>query len=210
MVIDPISFCTERLPDLFRELAADAERRASAGDKRVAARLADVNAAEATLRVELVGEGGGEVFVTADRGELRVTRERPAAPAVRYALAVSVQAARLGLVFFSRAAVDDMRAHDALPGFASARADKLFSAYKFAFELVLSAVPEVGDVTLRIGLGRELADKPEFTVRAAYPELSAARGRQTGMQELLATRKISVTGDMAKAMMLGMTLAQLR
>lgn len=210
MVDDPIEFCMERLPALFRELSADAEQRASAGDKRVAARLADVKAATALLRVSFEGEGGGEVFVMADRGELRVTRERPASPPVRYALSVSVAAARAGLAFFSRQATTDMREHDALPGFASARADKLFTMYKFGFELSLSAVPEVGDVVLRIGLGRDLPERPEFVVRATYPELAAARGRNTGMQELVAAGKIAVTGDMAKAMMLGMTLAQLR
>ncbi len=206
----PIAFCMQRLPELFTELKANAERRAAGGDKRVEARLADVNAAGVTVRLSFTGDGGGEVFVAMDRGDLRVTRERPEKPPLRYALSVPDSVAQLALGFFSRRLLDDAAQHDALPGFASARADKLFSMYKFAFDLSLSAVPEAGDVLVRIALGRDLPAAPEFTVRAAYPELAAARGRGAGMQELLAAGKIAISGDMAKAMMLGMTLTQLR
>ena len=206
----PVAFCMQRLPELFRELKANAELRAGSGDKRVQARLADVIAASVTLRLVFSGDEPGEVFVAMDHGELRATHDKPDHPPLRYALSVSTSAARHGLGFFSQRLLDDAAQHDALPGFASARADKLFNMYKFGFDLSVSAVPEVGDMLMRVALGRDLPSVPEFTVRVAYPDLAAARVRGAGMQELVTAGKISITGDMPKAMMLGMTLAQLR
>jgi hypothetical protein len=156
------------------------------------------------------GEGGGEVFVASDRGELRVTRDKPAQPALKYALSMPVAAARAALARFTQNLADDAAERDALPGFASAKADKLFGMYKFAFDVAISAVPEVGDVRVRVALGRDLPPAPEFTVKAAYAELVEGRKRHAGMQELVTSGKISIVGDTAKAMMLGMTLTQLR
>lgn len=203
-------FCEQRFPELFAELKANAQRRAAGGDKRVQARLADVIAASVTLRLSFTGEQGGNVFVVMDRGELRVRRDNPLLPPVRYVLQVPVAMAQLCIGFFSRELLEDAQQHDALPGVASARADKVFSVHKFAFDVNLAAVPEVGEVRMRLALGRELPTAPEFSVHAAYPELAAARARGAGMPELVAAGKVSVSGDLSRAMLLGMTLVQLR
>jgi SCP-2 sterol transfer family len=215
MFLDPVAFCVERLPELFSTLKAATVVRAQAGELVAQKRLADVNGASATARIVFTGEPGGEVFVVAERGELRVLRELPAEPAVRYALVMPSLAARqLADTLATRAQAALPR--DPLPGFASARADKLFSTYRYAFDVQIAGAPVASDVSggdllcVRLSLGRDLPAAPDFTVHAAYADLAEARARGAGMPELVAGGKIRVTGDTAKAMMFAMTLAQLR
>ncbi|HEX7477667.1 MAG TPA: SCP2 sterol-binding domain-containing protein [Polyangiales bacterium] len=212
MALAPVDFCLQELPRLFEQAKAKLQAFSADGDKRAQARLKDVAASRVTARVFFEGEGGGEAFLVNDRGSLQVSQERPAAPAVHYALAVSAGAAQRALGLLDTGEIELAVAHDPRhpPGIGSARADQLFTMYKFGFEVQLLGLPELGDVSLRIGLGRDLPTTPEFRLSVRYADLLAARDQAMGPQELFSSGKLVITGDAAKAMMLGMTLAQLR
>ncbi len=210
MTVDPIELCMRELPVRFAQAKMELEAQASGGDKRAQTRLADARASRVAARLVLEGEGGGELFVVNERTVLSVSRERPAAPAVHYALGVSAAAATRALHMLERGAVT-LDAEDGQPHrLGSAKADQLFTMYKFGFELLLLGLPELGDVSLRIGLGRDLPAVAEFRLSVGYADLALLREQRTGPQELFSSGKLTITGDVAKAMMLGMTLAQLR
>ena len=60
MPMNPIKFCEVELPKVFAQAKAAAARRAAAGDRKAAARLADVAKTRVLTRVTFEGEGGGE------------------------------------------------------------------------------------------------------------------------------------------------------
>ncbi len=210
MAVDPISFCFVELPSLFERAKKLLEQAAVGGDARAQKRLGEALAAAATARVVFDGPGGGEVFLSADHGELRVSHDKPAAPVLRYAARFPTAAAHYGVELITGGEVVPEGEVQAALSFSSARADQLFGLYKFGFDVEVAGLPEVGDVTMRFGLGRDLPTAPEFTLRVTYADLLGARDRRMGPQELFSSGKLVILGDVAKAMMLGMTLSQLR
>jgi hypothetical protein len=206
----PIEFCEVELPRVFARAKAAAEGRASAGDRKAAARLADVAKTRVLTRVSFEGEGGGDVYLVTDQGELRVTRERPASPALVYALGLPLSAAAHGVALLNQGFVDVEALGEQLSVLASSRALQLFGMYKYGLHVCVDDVPGLGSVTLRAGLGRDLPQTPELTLRTRYADLEHAREVEMAPQELFASGKLVITGDTAKAMMLAMTLSQLR
>jgi hypothetical protein len=206
----PIAFCVDELPRIFARAKSAAESRASAGDRKAASRLADVAKTRVLTRVTFEGDGGGDVYLVTERGELHVSRERPATPALLYALALPLSAAAHAIDLLDEAVVDVEILGEQLSTLATTRALQLFGMYKYGFHVCVDEVPHLGSVTMRIGLGRDLPDAPELTLRAHYGDLEQARQDEMPPQELFGSGKLVITGDTAKAMMLAMTLSQLR
>jgi putative sterol carrier protein len=159
------------------------------------------------LRLE--GEGGGELWLSAGGRGLQL-EARPATVGYGYALAVSVAAARHGLWLSERGGADVEEAARALVTLASHEARELFSKVSFCFELEVTQAPVVGVVNAKVSLGRTaLPATPEFKLVVAYDELEDAREQGLSPHQLFLAGKIRIDGDVAKAMLLGMTLAQL-
>ena len=74
---DPRSFYTERLPTQFNRAIRDQEQAVEEASRV----LAGMRAVEATLKIEVRGEGGGEFFLNIEGGELSPGDE-PAHPPV--------------------------------------------------------------------------------------------------------------------------------
>ena len=81
----------------------------------------------------------------------------------------------------------------------------------YAFDLQILGAPQVGDACVRVSLGRgDHPPAPEFSLALDYAALEEARELGIGPHQLFLSGKIRIDGDAAKAMMLAMTLAQLR
>jgi putative sterol carrier protein len=201
--------CRQRLPGLFAEALAQLMRRAHAGDAALGARLERMAPESVSSLLRLEGEGGGELWLSAGSRGLEL-EARPASAGYGYALAISVAAARHGLWLSERGGADVEEAARALVALASREARELFSKVSFGFEIEITQAPVVGAVHAKVSLGRTaLPATPEFKLVMAYDELEDAREQGLSPQQLFLAGKIRIDGDVAKAMLLGMTLAQL-
>jgi SCP-2 sterol transfer family protein len=200
----------ERLPALFAAELARLEQRAQAGDAALRARLEQMAVTPVVALVRFEGEGGGELGLHASRSELRVAPQAPQA-GFGYALALPVAAAAYGITLLERGGAEVAEAARGLAMLASATARALFSSASFAFELNVTDTPVLGGLRARIALGRcTLPAAPEFTLTVEYDELEDAHEAGIPPHQLFLAGKIKIDGDVAKAMLLGMTLAQLK
>jgi hypothetical protein len=210
MADDLLDLYRRRTPELYATALEQLEQRAREGDQGLRARLEHMAALPVVSLVRLEGEGGGELWMLAARDELRVSSQAPPA-GFGYALAISVNVARHGLSLLSRDGVDVSEAARGLTLLASSSARELFSGITFGFELEVSNTPELGTVRAQLSLGRPvLAARPDFKLTVDYDELEDARDQGLTAHQLFLAGKIKIEGDVAKAMLLGMTLAQLR
>lgn len=210
MTDDALALCGSRLPSLFHDALARLRTRAQPGAREALAALRDREGGAVACFLRLEGEGGGEGYLVARSGALRLERSPADAP-VRYALRVPGSAILKGFAWLDAGELDAARLGDALLGLASREAEKLFQRYPCTFEAVVGGVPEIGDLALAAALGAgELPDVPQFTLRVAWPDLTQARAKGESMQDLILSGRARIGGDSARAMMLAMTLAQLR
>jgi hypothetical protein len=210
MADDLLDLYRRHLPDLYATALAQLEQRACEGDPALRARLEHMATLPVVSLVRLEGEGGGELWILAARDELRLSPQAPPA-GFGYALAISVGVARHGLLLLARGGVDVSEAARALTFLASSAARELFSGVTFGFELEVTNTPELGTLRAKLSLGRPvLAARPDFKLTVDFDELEDARDQGLTAHQLFLAGKIKIEGDVAKAMLLGMTLAQLR
>jgi hypothetical protein len=210
MQIDVLEQYRSRLPKLFTEVMATLEAQARGGDNAAHARLVQILGEPIHTAIALEGEGGGEFFLRVAPGGMSVVAEQTAT-GFGHALGVSVAAARHGLRLLDDGEVDALELAAALSVLASPIAREEFGRVSFAFELEVPRVPVLGTVRAKVCLGRpRLAKKPEFKLTVDYDELEDAREQGLGPHQLFLAGKVRIDGDVAKAMLLGMTLAQLR
>ncbi|MFI5307703.1 MAG: SCP2 sterol-binding domain-containing protein [Polyangiales bacterium] len=184
------------------------EQRATGGDEAVARRLALLEPEPVASLLRLTGEGGGELRLVASREALRL-QAQAAAPGFGYALELSLHAARYALDEAERdAAVMDLIALG-LTALGSRAARELFTQTRFAFELELTGVPDLGTLVLKCGLGRTAIERPEFKLSLGHDDLLDARDEGLAPHQLFMAGKMRIDGDVAKSMVLAMTLAQL-
>jgi hypothetical protein len=206
---DVIKVYRRRLPDLFAHALAGLERRAAAGDRGAKARLSDLVAEPVPVRVVFEGPGGGELLLSAGRSGLELADALPGA-GFGHAFSIPSVAAHHGLTMLDRSELSLGEIAQGVALLGSRTAHGLFSATNFAYEFEVSAVPVLGAVCSRISLGRAvLPTKPEFKLTVHYDELADAREERVPPQQLFFAGKIKIDGDVAKAMQLGMALAQL-
>jgi hypothetical protein len=197
------------LPELFAHAVAALHDQADRGDASAHERLEQIAGAPAAAFVQLRGAAGELRFVS--EGLALVARADFGTVTFGHGLGLSAAAAQYALLVSAqeRAALEPIgRAWAVL---VSPAARGLFATASYGFELVVTGVPGAGELRLSIGLGRPtLPSKPEFVLTAAYDELEDAREQKLPPQQLFLAGKLRIDGDVAKAMMLGMTLAQLR
>ena len=197
-----------RLPVLFASALVNLEQKAN-GDAGAATALAAFDVpAQALLRWN--GDVRGEISLRIARSGLTVNTEPAPDATFGHALSLTLAGADhlLGLIAREAAVVEPfVRQFAAL---CSAEARELLAVHWFAFELDVGRVPAFGDLRANVTLGRAvLRDKPDFSLRIDYDELADASEQQIPLGALFRAGKVRIDGDVAKAMLLGMTLAQL-
>ena len=197
---DPKAFYTEQLPAQWNRALRD-QARAAETAQRV---LDGLRAANATLRVEVTGEGGGAFFLNVANGELS-----PADSAAHPPFLTLVQ----DVAHFERLAAE---AGDSALGFLGGLSG-LAGEMKLTKERIdgLAAMPGtfrfslVGDggfdLVAHFGAG-EPAQEPATTITvemAAYRQLKSG---ELNPQDAFLSGQIQVEGDMQAAMQLALTL----
>lgn len=206
-VADPIALCSVRLPGLFADALERLRGRAAGGGREVVRALDDRVAGSAACRLQF--EGARDIFLLAERGELRIDTHAGGLPVI-YALGAPADLARHGFAWLDAGEVDATRLGDLLLRMASREAATLFGRYPCAFVAKVAAVPSVGDLALALALGTgDLPPTPQFVLSVSYADLEDARARRETARDLLLSGKARIDGDTARAMMLAMTFAQL-
>jgi hypothetical protein len=136
--------------------------------------------------------------------------EPPPGDAFGYAVEVPVESAAHVLGQLDRGAIEDEAALLSLAALASERARDLFGATHFAFRMEIRDDAGNAPTTVRVNLGRPaLRETTEFTLRLAAADLADTLEQGAPPQRLFVEGKVDVEGDVAKAMLLGMLLAEI-
>ena len=204
-----IELCRRRLPELFAAGLARLEVKARGGDRTAQARLSGLIAGGVPVRLVFEGQGGGELLLLVGREGLAFAQELPAA-GFGYALSVPAQAARYGFGLLDRGEIELGELARGVAMFGSHTARDLLGATRFGYAAEVSDVPVLGSLRSMVSLGSpSLPAAPEFTLRVHYDELEDAREQHIAPHQLFLAGKVQIEGNVAKAMLLGMTLAQL-
>jgi hypothetical protein len=199
-----------KLPALFSQAMSELNRQAAGGDERARQWLADLEAPTTAL-VRLSGEGHGDLHLRSERGALAIADQAPAPGVFGHALALSSTVARHGLAQLDEGAPELARALIVWARLVSAGSRAVLAGTSYAFDIEVTRVPVIGDVRATISLGRpSLPASAEFRLTVDYDELADAREQRLPPQQLFLAGNVRIDGDVAKAMMLAMTLAQLR
>jgi SCP-2 sterol transfer family len=201
------SILERRLPAMFASALAGLEQKANADAGAAAALAAFEQPSHALLR--WTGDVRGELLLRVARTGVTSGESSPQA-SFGHALSLTLAGANhlLSLVEREASVVEPFVRHFAV--LCSAEARELLATNWFAFDLDVGRVPAFGDLRASVALGRPvLRDKPEFSLRIDYDELADASEQQIPLGALFMAGKVRIDGDVAKAMLLGMTLAQL-
>jgi hypothetical protein len=204
---DPVTFLRDTYPELFARGIAQLRERTEAGDEAAKRALEDATGAEGELFLDLGSEGS--VRLRFQDGEVRPVDQSEQSGA-RVAMAVPVAA--------MRAAVDELerelgRDRDAvalrMASSVSRRAQDAVGDRTLAFDASITGVPELGDVSLRVGFGfPEPPDEPTFSVHLRYEDLEAVREGELGPQQLVTSGRMRFAGDYGPALQVAMQVAQ--
>ncbi len=210
MSTEPLTFLRDHFPELFAQGVTALEERAAAGSERARLRLDDIRQAHGAACVHL--EGDGTVWFRVEGGSMTVVDERPEGVPVHLAVAVPAAAAKEALSEAERSGdLAGSRAALIAASTASARVQKALAGQKLLFHIIVTEVPDLGDVTIRVGLNAEAPpEHPGFTATLRYEVLEDLREGAVDPQQLFLGGKVRFGGDYGPALQLGMQLMQAR
>ncbi len=205
---DPISFLKETFPTLFAKGVALLEEKANGGSERHKAALEDVKGASGAVVLEVEGEG--EVYLRAADGTMTVLADKPDPGDVKLAVAAPGEALRMLLGEAEDAGeLEEEKAAKRAVGTASKRLQDALGADSLEFHVIAEDVPDLGEVTVRVGLNAaEPPKEPKFTATINFDDLEAARNGEVNVQQLFMGGKLRMQGDYSRALQLGMQLMQ--
>ena len=209
---DALGPLRETISAVLRAALGGIEQRARATEREVVRVLGAVSREPVLSRLHLTGAGGGELWFESDRAGMRLLDAsfQPPPDAFGHALEVPLRAGAHLLSQLRRGALDAEAMLLAVAGLASETARDAFARTPFAFQLEVVDVPVLGSVVAQVGLGRpRIAAPPEFRLSVESDELEDAFEQGTPPHQLFLAGKVRIDGDVAKAMLLGMTLAEL-
>ncbi|MGD8858588.1 MAG: SCP2 sterol-binding domain-containing protein [Myxococcales bacterium] len=210
MGVDPLDFCRNRLPAIFDETVARLREQAQQGDAGLRAAFEAGSEVPVTSRVRLTGAGGGELLLVLAGETLSVREPAEGAPGdFGYALSVPTAVAAHVLSRTQAGGEEAERLARALSVLASRAAVSAFGERPFELEASVRRVPVLGDVRVQASLGRPALSAPQFMLAVEYDELADAIEQGVSPHELFFAGKLEMDGDVSRAMLLGMTLAQL-
>jgi hypothetical protein len=203
----PLEALGERLPRLFARGVELLRERAAGGDAAAVAELEDVTGARAAVRI--VADGDAELWLAVEGGELRAGTERPKDLPVRLSVAAEPNALQAAFAEVPPGADTDDTVALRVARAASKRAEAILEGQRLEFHIVLTDVPDLGEVTVRVGVGvDDPPESPRFTATVRYGDLEDARERALPPQQLLMGGRVRFAGDYVPALQLGMQLAQ--
>lgn len=211
MATDPLSFLREDFVALFNRGMGELTQKAGAGEAWAKARLDDVKAASGCAHFVLDGAGGGEVYLEISNGEMKAHATKPASPPTRLGVGTLASTAEAGLsLVLNSGKMDDASTAIRVTRIASGKLEKQMEKEKLSFQLTVKDVPDVDQLTIRVGLGFEdPPTTPGFSMTVSYDDLEDVRAGDLTPQQLFMS-KIKIVGDASRAMTLAMTLMQQR
>jgi hypothetical protein len=202
-----VRFVRDRFVPLFERGVLLLERDASAGSESARRQLDDVRGFRGATRIDL--DSTPVVFVAFEDGRVTVGEEPPSVP-VRTALDLPGPLAErwIGEILLAKDSATDASAIKAA-ALVSKRVDEAIGAEPLELHLCLLGTPNIGDATLRIGLGAAVPpERPRFTATVAWSDLEAMRETGSNVQQLFLAGKLRLAGDYSRALVLAMRLAQ--
>jgi len=190
------------------KLAARIEEAEAAGDpkaERLRAILADIDALESTIRIELTGDDGRDYFYNQSHGELSVA-DTPASDPVAWITLSRSQADAL------LAYATSMSGGDRKSGGSGGKLGRLFKrsivdaigGLNKVLKFVVTGFPDVDDdleVLLRLGPSA-LGSEPAMTLTVAYDTLEKLAARQLTAPQAFMMGLFKIDGDMSMVMQL--------
>lgn len=211
MSTEPLAFFRKDFPKLFNDGVAQLKARGDGGDAKSKASYEDANAARGAVRVIFEGDGGGEIYLAVDGGQMKALDARPADLPVRMVFAAPMDAARVGLEQLEESgALANEKAPRRIARAASAEVEKMLDGHTIEFHVTLTDLPtDPDEVTIRAGLGVDTpSGNPKFTATVSWDDIEDVRAGDLTPQQLFGRLKIK--GDPSQAMALGMSLMQRR
>lgn len=205
---DPTTYLRDTYPKLFNKGVELLTAKADAGDERAIATIADIKGANGAAFIQI--EGGGDVYLGVTGGAMTASEAAPDGLPVNIAVAGPAEAlAMLIAEAENEGVLEDDRAAIKAAQTASKRLEDMLSAQEITLHLTVTGVPDLGDVTLRIGLG--VAEPPAeggFTATLTFDDLESIREGTVNVQAAFMGGKIRLAGNYAPAMALAMQLMQ--
>lgn len=203
MHTDPLAFLEREIPAQF---ARGIEALRAATSPEAKAQLDDVLGARGALRI--VVEGEGEVWLEVVRGVLTTSRSRPEGLPARAVIAFAAQAAREALSLLAQSGrMDDPDAPRRFARLFSARAEKILENERIEFHVVITDVPDLDEVVIKVGIGTDqVPATPQFTATISYDDLEDMREGAITPNQVIGRMRLK--GDASRAMALGMKLLQ--
>lgn len=209
MSTDPLTFLRDTFPSLFNRGVELLDARAADGDERATATLSDVRAARGAVCVDIEGEG--RIYLCFSEGTCVTADSAPDGLKVRFAIGAAADATRALLAEVEGTGrLGEDRAAIRAASTANGRVEPLIDQHSLRFHVVLTDVPDLGDVTVRVGVGvAEPPDDPGFTATVRFDDLEDIRDSGQNLQQLFMGGKVRLSGDYSPALQLGMQLMQL-
>ena len=206
MPSEPTEFLRETFPKLFVKGVRLLEERAAAGDTQAQRIVDDVKGVTGAASLQIDDEP--PVVLSAIEGSMTASTAPADGVPVKLLAALPGDAATalLGQAMSSGALEDDEAAIGAAQT-ASKRFEDLLASQPLTCEVTLAGVPDLGDVTVRVGFNvPELPPEPGFTAQLAYTDLQSAQRGETTTQELFMGGKLKMEGDYSLALQIAMQL----
>lgn len=201
---EPIAFLRETFPKLFEKGVHVLESRAASGDERATRQLDDVKSVIGAAELRL--DDQAPVFLSTTEGKM-TSGDAPTVP-VKVAAAFPAKALKVLLGEATKAgALDNEEVAIGAAQTASKRLELALADRPVTCDVTIKGVPELGDVTVRVGLNVDgVPESPGFTAEVDYEDIQAAQEGKVTAQELFMGGKLRMEGDYSTALQVAMEL----
>jgi len=207
------AFLRDELPGMFARGMSVLERRADDGEAWAKDRLDDIRGADgvAWIRFRHGGDADEDVYLDVRDGAMTSSTTPPDGRPRALAVAIDGDLADQWLDEAASGAPDDedTRALGAAV-LASRRAADETRATPLRFHVHVSDVPDLGKRTVAVNMGDDAPppDQPAFAVSLSWTVIEDLRDEEITPQQMFTGGKLRFSGDYARALSLGMKLAQ--
>jgi len=203
-----IAFIRAEVPTLYQHALGRAAAAAEEAEPHWEGRLVQMQEAEGSAHVIIEGEG--DLWISVRRGDLQCSDVAPTDVPCRVALRAGKQAAAIAIEDpQTRAGLDDPLTHLGVAFLTSADVMKTAARFPMHGELRVEGVPELGDVSVAIGLpGPDAPTDYGFSVTTQYDDLEDVRLGELAPRRLLMGGKLRFQGAYTPFLQLGMALLQ--
>lgn len=202
MTTDAITAVRETVPALFKKGVDLLEARASEGSDKAKAILEDIRGFSGASFIHIDGEG--EAYLNIDAGTMTVGDAAADGLPVKVAVGISPEGFPLLMEQVEDEGVlEDDDAAVAGARIVSKRLDDLVDGREMEFHVTVLGVPDVGDITARIGFNvPEAPAEPKFKGTLKFDDLEDLREGDVDIKKLFMGGKLRMEGDYSVALQL--------